>query len=330
MFRSRIRAALAMGALAVVATVTACSSGTGDDGAPADTADAAFPVSIEHIHGTTTIAEKPERIVTLGVTDADVVLALGVVPVANTGYTFYETGLGPWTDDYVGDAELTRIQSDSEPNLEQIAALAPDLIIGVSAGYDEATYEQLSEIAPTLSRPDGYAAYTVGREVATETIATALGDSERGAELNRKAADLLESTVATHPEFAGKTGVAMLPYDGRYGAYLAGDARGAFLTSLGFSIPDAIARQDTGESFFVDVSQENVTMLDGDVILVLGNDPSADITAGNPLFETLDAARNDAIITTTLDQRGAITYNTVLSVPYAVESLVPRLAEAVS
>ncbi len=231
---------------------------------------------------------------------------------------------------YVGDAELTRIQSDSEPNLEQIAALAPDLIIGVSAGYDEATYEQLSEIAPTLSRPDGYAAYTVGREVATETIATALGDSERGAELNRKAADLLESTVAAHPEFAGKTGVAMLPYDGRYGAYLAGDARGAFLTSLGFSIPDAIARQDTGESFFVDVSQENVTMLDGDVILVLGNDPSADITAGNPLFETLDAARNDAIITTTLDQRGAITYNTVLSVPYAVESLVPRLAEAVS
>lgn len=319
-----------MGALVVAANVTACSSDGSEDTTASAGGDAAFPVSIEHVHGTTTITEKPERIVTLGVTDADVVLALGVVPVGNTGYKFYETGLGPWTDDYVGDAELTRIDSDSEPNLEQIAGLAPDLIIGVSAGYDEGTYEKLSVIAPTISRPEGFAAYTVDREVATDTIAAAMGGSDRGTELNRQTADRLAAASAAHPEFVGKTGVAVLPYDDRYGAYLAGDARGAFLTVLGFDIPEAITSQDTGDSFFVEVSQENVSMLDGDLIVVLGNDETVDITAGNPLFDNLGAARNDAIIATTLDQRGAITYNSVLSVPYAIDSLVPRVADAIT
>ncbi|MGX6512568.1 iron-siderophore ABC transporter substrate-binding protein [Rhodococcus sp. SJ-2] len=327
--RTRARVAVAVGALVLAATVTACSSDGGGDETAGAGGEGAFPISIEHVHGSTTITEKPERIVTLGVTDADVVLALGVVPVGNTGYKFYETGLGPWTDEYVGDAELTRIDSDSEPNLEQIAYLAPDLIIGVSAGYDEAVYEKLSAIAPTISRPEGFAAYTVDREIATETIAAAMGEIDRGAELNRQTADRLAAAAASHPEFDGKTGVAVLPYDNRYGAYLAGDARGAFLTVLGFDIPEEVASQDTGDSFFVDVSQENVSMLDGDLILVLGNDETVDITAGNPLFGSLDAAQNDAIIATTLDQRGAITYNSVLSVPYAIDSLVPRLADAI-
>ncbi|MEE2057678.1 iron-siderophore ABC transporter substrate-binding protein [Rhodococcus artemisiae] len=319
-----------MGALVIAANVTACSSDGSEDTTASAGGDAAFPVSIEHVHGTTTITEKPERIVTLGVTDADVVLALGVAPVGNTGYTFYETGLGPWTEELVGDAELTRIDSDSEPNLEQIAGLVPDLIIGISAGYDEAVYDKLSEIAPTVSRPDGFAAYTVDREVATETIATALGESERGAELNLQTADRITATVETHPEFAGKTGVAVLPYDNQYGAFLPGDARGAFLTSLGFRIPDAITSQDTGDSFFVGVSKENVSMLDGDLILVLGDDQTTDIAADNPLVENLNAAQNDAIIATTLDQRGAITYNSVLSIPYAIDSLVPRLSDALA
>src|SRR5688572_21669592 len=44
----------------------------------------AFPVTIEHKYGSTTINEFPERIVTVGLTDHDALIALGIVPVGTT------------------------------------------------------------------------------------------------------------------------------------------------------------------------------------------------------------------------------------------------------
>lgn len=307
-----------IGLLAVA--LVSCSSDTDRDAMSDES------ITIEHIFGSTTIDETPKRIVTLGVSDADAAIALGTVPVGNTGYSFYETGLGPWTDEAVGDAPLTLIDSDSEPNLEQIAELAPDLIVGINAGFDEDVYTKLSDIAPTIARPAGTAAYTVSREDATSTIATALGVPERGDELNRETTELLNQAKSDHPEFADMTGVAVLPYDGQYGAFLPGDARGQFLNSLGLETPEAITSQDTGESFFVPVSAENIGMLDADVVLFLGTDENVDVVAENPLFGTLRAARQNNVIATSIDQRGAITYNSVLSIPYAIDTLVPRIS----
>lgn len=39
-----------------------------------------------------------------------------------------------------------------------------------------------------------------------------------------------------------------MPYDGKYAAYLPGDVRGQFLTSLGFRIPNSITSKGTGEA----------------------------------------------------------------------------------
>ena len=315
--------------IALGVAVTACSTAdTGD--AATQSADGAFPVVIDHIFGSTAIPEKPTRIVTLGVSDADAVIALGTVPVGNSGYSFYETGLGPWTDELVGDAPLTLLGSESEPNFELIASLAPDLITGLNAGFDEATYARLSDIAPTVARPAGSAAYAVDREVATDTIARAMGESERGAELNAQTTAALEQVRSEHPEFAGRSAAVVLPYDGQFGAFLPGDARGTFVTSLGFEIPDPILAQDDGTNFFVPVSTENISMLDADLVLYLGTGDDIDVVAENPIFGTLDAARNDAIVPLSTDQRGAITYNSVLSIPFALDSLVPRVVDAVA
>ena len=46
--------------------------------------DGAYPVSIDHKYGTTELTEKPERVVTVGLTDQDAVLALGTKPVGVT------------------------------------------------------------------------------------------------------------------------------------------------------------------------------------------------------------------------------------------------------
>ena len=54
---------------------------TSEDGTPPRRADA-FPVTIEHAFGETTIESKPERIATVAWANHEVPLALGVVPSA--------------------------------------------------------------------------------------------------------------------------------------------------------------------------------------------------------------------------------------------------------
>src|SRR6188768_3814746 len=74
----------AEGTSADTATTDAVTDTTGTTDAAADTTfgaaavDGTFPVSIENMFGTTVIESKPERVVSIGYTDGDYVLALGV------------------------------------------------------------------------------------------------------------------------------------------------------------------------------------------------------------------------------------------------------------
>src|SRR5690349_7277696 len=79
----RVAALVAAGVL--VALSAACSSAAeapARQTTQAETAGSAFPVTIEHKHGSTTIPSAPTRVVTVGWNDQDFVLALGVVPVS--------------------------------------------------------------------------------------------------------------------------------------------------------------------------------------------------------------------------------------------------------
>ena len=107
---------LRLGAAAAlaVAALTACSTGSTTDDADSATepttntsADAdAFPVTIEHALGETTIEEEPTRVATLGWTDQDHALALGVVPVGATAITWggNEPGSTAWFDAAIEEA----------------------------------------------------------------------------------------------------------------------------------------------------------------------------------------------------------------------------------
>ncbi|MET0187727.1 MAG: ABC transporter substrate-binding protein [Pseudonocardia sediminis] len=330
---ARVRAVLLRGiaAAALLLTTVACAGGPSAP-APAGPAPdgAAFPVSVPHAFGSTTVTAPALRVVALGVTDADPLLALGITPVAVTGYSFYPSGLGPWAQSRVQGPQPVRLASDSTPALEQIAALTPDLIVAVSSGIDQPTYDRLSRIAPTIARPADTAAYTVARAAATTTIATALGRATDGAELNRRADAAFASARSARPEFAGRTGSVVLPFDGRYGVFTPGDARGRFLAELGFVQPPRLAGREGGQSYFLDVAREEVGALDGDVLVMLADQPALRqaVESDQVLGQVPVVAQNRMLITDT-DTRGAMTYNSVLSVPYALDRLVPALASAV-
>ena len=179
--RRRFLAGLSV--LAVAPVLAACGSDGSDSGSrprrPSSAApeEAAFPVTIKHKYGETTIEKAPKRVVCLGLTDQDALMALGVVPVGVT-YWFGDEklqGVYPWAQEYLGDAELPTVLKDTNGvEIEKVAALAPDLIIGQYAGLTEQDYKKLSAMGvPVVAQNGDYADYGTPWDEAALTLGTA-------------------------------------------------------------------------------------------------------------------------------------------------------------
>lgn len=105
-----------------------------------------FPRTVTHAAGTTEIKKKPERVVVLETGELDSVLSLGITPVGITT----TKGANP-VPSYLADRvkDVPSVGTINEINVEAIAALKPDLILGNQLRADK-LYPQLSEIAPTV------------------------------------------------------------------------------------------------------------------------------------------------------------------------------------
>src|ERR1700710_1690495 len=130
--------ALGLGALAL----TGCTTGSpASDPAGSTTTKVeadAFPVTIKHAFGETTIGKAPTRVATLGWSDQDNAVALGVVPVGATKLTWggNAKGSSDWFDAAVEDMGATAPtrydDSDGAP-IDEIAQLRPDLILATNS-----------------------------------------------------------------------------------------------------------------------------------------------------------------------------------------------------
>ncbi|WP_175984897.1 ABC transporter substrate-binding protein [Burkholderia aenigmatica] len=93
-----------------------------------------------------TMPVRPQRVVALDFMFAESVIALDIVPVGMADTAFYPGWLGYQSERL---ANVTDIGSRQEPGLEAIAAVKPDLIIGV--GFRHAPiFDALDRIAPTI------------------------------------------------------------------------------------------------------------------------------------------------------------------------------------
>lgn len=105
-----------------------------------------FPRTVTHARGTTELAEKPQRVVVLDTGELDAVLSLGITPVGIPS-TEGSSPIPSYLADKVADAKT--VGTIQELNLEAVAALKPDLIIGSQLRADK-LYDQLAAIAPTV------------------------------------------------------------------------------------------------------------------------------------------------------------------------------------
>ncbi|MEM1254626.1 MAG: iron-siderophore ABC transporter substrate-binding protein [Cyanobacteria bacterium P01_H01_bin.21] len=107
---------------------------------------------ITHTLGTTRVPKVPQRLVALtGTLELEALLVLGVKPFAAAGddREFGRTVWQPHLKEQLHGVEM--LPSRRNVNLEKLAALQPDLIIGALVFDIESIYPQLSQIAPTVT-----------------------------------------------------------------------------------------------------------------------------------------------------------------------------------
>ncbi|TKJ19729.1 iron-siderophore ABC transporter substrate-binding protein [Blastococcus sp. CCUG 61487] len=331
MITGKVRRTMLAGVASLV-LLSACgtdSSSDADDGGGGD-ASGAFPVTIEHAYGETEIAEEPERVVSLGYTEQDSILAFGVVPVG-VRYAFgpEDDVFFPWADEAAGDAE-PEIMPRAEVDFEAVAALEPDLIMAVTAGLTEDEYETLSQIAPTVVQPEEFKAFGTPWQEQTRITGRALGQEERAEELIAEVEALFEETRAEFPQLDGRTfTLSGTSYEGEYPFNASDDTRARFFVDLGMSVP---AEQDeiAGDQFFGTVSREEARLLAADVLLFQsGSDEERAGIEGDPVLTALPAFAEGRVLFVEGSDYDALQFASVLSLPYLLENLVPELAEIV-
>lgn len=310
------------------------ASAAGDSSAAPTTAaaTAAFPVTIEHKFGTITIDEPPQRVVSVGYNEQDWLYAFGVEPVGvREWYGDYPYATWPWADAARGDAK-PEVLAGEELNIEAVAALRPDLIVGIYAGLTEEDYALLSKIAPVLAPPSEFNDYSVPWREQTRLIGKALGQPAKAEQLVADLEKKLAAARAANPQFAGTEAVVGSFYQGKPGAYAPGDLRNRVLTDLGFVIPANYESLSGGE-FYFEVSPENLGLLDVDAVvwLVFAADGSARKgIETNPVYPSLGlSTEGRSVWVDSQLLEGAFSFSSPLSLDFALDHLVPMLAAAI-
>ncbi len=275
--------------------------------------------------GTTVIESKPERVVSIGYTDGDYVLALGVTPVAiRDWYGEQPGGLWPWAaESPAADDSIVVLQPDSL-NFEKVAELDPDVIVAMVSEIEQADYDRLTEIAPVLAQTDEYVRYGTPWDEVQLTIGKALGlEAEAQAIVDDVSAQIADAAAA-HPDWAGQTANFVVPAaDGTWYAYTDQDSRGRLLTELGFTIPQPILDL-AGDLFYAQGSGENLALVDADLVTYVTEE--RDEVDALPLWQSIPAVADGRSLFLDQGLAGAMSFSTTLSLPFAIEGLVPQVA----
>lgn len=329
----RIRSTL--GALVVAAvTVTglgACSTPAGPEGGD-------LLATVPTMFGDVEVPQPADgelTVVALGWSDAEMALALGVVPVAVfdwQGFGEDNKGVGPWATELFGDVTPEIIErGDESLNYEQIEGLAPDLILNTRSGNDETEFERLSEIAPTIYGPAGTGAYATVWTDQLSLVGEAVGKADEAQALIADVEGQIAASADANPEFAGLTTASVSKFGEAYGAYLPGDGRFDILADLGFVNNPAIDGLEAS-GFYAPVSVENVSVFDADTAVILPIGFTLAEAEADPLLSSLAVVSEGRAVFIDPDSElsGAFSASSVLSIPVVLDQLVPLLAKAVA
>lgn len=312
---------------------SAAAETSADSSAGTSASEGSFPVTITHAFGETVIPAAPERVLTISWQNQDVVLALGVDPIAIPKVTYGndDKGMYPWFTEALGDKPVPELLDEATGlSFEAISDAKPDLILGVYSGLSAEDYATLAGIAPTVAYPE--AAYATDWTDTTTIIGQALGKEAEAAKLIADTTAYIADKGAEFPQLAGKTfAYAAFPNDTELNLYTPTDARVSLLTGLGLQVAPSVTELSTGAtSFFVPVAFEQLDTIQSDILILIADD-EAQKTAllANPFIAALPQVSSGAYAVL-VGQQFVMSASapSVLSIPWGFDQFVPELAAA--
>jgi iron complex transport system substrate-binding protein len=224
--------------------------------------------------GETEVCGQPQKIVVLGSSVLEPLLALDVQPAAYADYMILPTGNYDTPSQqipYLGSritGQLANVGLATSPSIEAILKVKPDLILGTE--YNASQYETLSKTAPTLLLDWSNA------EKNLTTIAQAVGRSEKAEQLLMEteqqimaARDTFAPVVATHPK------VLLLRSGELQDIYVGNRAFGhcsSLIQDLGFQLISPPGFDEFEQDNPASISLEMLPQLnDADLIILLGS-----------------------------------------------------------
>lgn len=271
---------------------TASSSQTSAAAASPTQAEAEAPRVVKHAMGEITLTGTPKRVVILTNEGTEALLALGVKPAGAVSSWVGD----PWYDFIKDDMQdVTVVGDELQPNLELIAGLKPDLIVGNKA-RQEKIYEQLSQIAPTVFSEDLGGDWKTNFKLYSEAVGKQAEGEQALAAYDRRISDIktkLGDKAATQVSVARFSASQVRIYQKL-------SFSGAILNDLGFARP---ASQDKDSSIEV-MSKETIPSMDGDVLFyfvtrVAGKTDADQVVKewmDDPLFQNLSVAKANKVV----------------------------------
>lgn len=244
---------------------------------------------ITHAMGTSKIKGTPQKVVILTNEGTEALLALGVKPI---GAVKSWTG-DPWYAHIKDEMEgVTVVGDESQPNIELIASLQPDLIIG-NKMRQEKVYEQLKAIAPTVFAEDLRGEWQINFKLYAEALnkqsegEALLADFDKKIQaFKAKAGSKLEETVSVVRFMAGKTRV-----------YHTNTFSGVIFDKLGVARTEMT--KNAQDTFVDEITKERLPEADADRIFYFtyetgdgGGSQTEEEWRNDPLWQNLGAVKN--------------------------------------
>jgi iron complex transport system substrate-binding protein len=210
--------------------------------------------------GSTPITGTPQRIVVLTTQGTETLLELGIQPVGAV-----KSWIGnPWYDHIKDRMNGVQVVGDeTQPNMELIASLKPDLILGTKV-RQEKIYDQLTAIAPTVFTENLGDSMLENFELYTK----ALNKEAEGKAVLDQFNKLIADTKAKLGDKT-KLQISMARFQpDKVRVYLKQNFAGVVLEKLGFARPESQNKKE----FTLDIVKEQLPMLDGDVLFYFTSD----------------------------------------------------------
>ncbi|MBV6622430.1 MAG: iron-siderophore ABC transporter substrate-binding protein [Rivularia sp. (in: Bacteria)] len=249
---------------------------------------------IKHEEGKTCVPLNPQRIITLDENMMEILIALDLKPIAAPEPSLTGSKRLKFTKK---TQDITTLGKITQPNLEKIVQLKPDLILSFSYGVEQ-NYKLLSNVAPTVGIDYAHDAWKdallqvaeiTGKQKQAQKL---LDEYQQRVEVLRNKFDNknnLKTVTVTRfyapgdtPEFRNKSSFPV-----------------SVISEVGLSIPEKQTQitHPSGYSY-ISVSLERIDLLDAD-ILFAALDPKSEQSfkryQNSPLWQKLDAVKNNQV-----------------------------------